>query len=299
MDSIPHWFEGTRLNYAENILYTSDPQDKSKRTTEGKEDSKVAITEVREGCTQIRHLTWAALRQKVGRLSQAMRAAGVRKGDRVAVVASNSIDTVVVFFAITALGGLFSSSSTDMGVKGVLDRLTQIKPRWLFMDDVAVYNGKTVDLRGKMTDIVKGMDGVSEFDGVVSMPRFDDPADVSKVPRAQTLVSYLAQASSDELVFERVEFRDPFLVVYSSGTTGQPKCIVHSVGGVVISANKEGRLHREQGPDSSVLQYTTTGWIMYLASVQTLMFGCRCVMYDGSPFIPDLARFVKLVGEEK
>ncbi|EER41089.1 acetoacetyl-CoA synthase [Histoplasma capsulatum H143] len=146
MDSIPEWFAGTYMNFAENILFTSSGS--SGVSTAGKEDSKAAVTEVREGGAEgTRNITFGELRRRVGKLSQAMKAAGVKKGDRVAVVASNSIDTLVVFLALTALGGLFSSSSTDMGAKGILDRLLQIKPQWLFMDDWTVYNGKTIDLR--------------------------------------------------------------------------------------------------------------------------------------------------------
>lgn len=307
MDSIPHWFHGIRLNFAENILYSTTPPPAGKPypspsvpSTLGKDDSKVAVTEVREGCSSVRDVTWGELRRRVGRLSQAMRAAGVKRGDRVAAVASNSVDTLLVFLATTAIGALVSTSSTDMGFKGVLDRLLQIKPRWLFMDDYAVYNGKTVDLRGKMAEIERGMEAVEEFLGVVSVPRFEEmAADISQVPRCETMAAFLRKATSDDLVFERVEFRDPFLVVYSSGTTGQPKCIVHSVGGVVLAANKEGRMHREMGPESVVLQYTTTGWIMYLASVQSLLFGVRVVMYDGSPFVPELKTFVRLMGDQK
>lgn len=306
MDSIPRWFEGIRMNFAENILFSvSGPYKSPTQTTAvgkaGKEDSKIAVTEIREGGREgARDLTWGELRRRTGRLVQAMKAAGVVKGDRVAVVASNSIDTLLVLLATTALGAIFSSSSTDMGVKGVLDRLTQIKPRWLFMDDYAVYNGKTIDLRGKMADIVRGMEGVEVFQGVVSQPRFGyRPADVSRVPKAQTLADFLSQAESDRLEFERIEFRDPFLVVYSSGTTGQPKCIVHSVGGVLVSACKEGGLHRGFGPDTVALQYTTTGWIMYLAATQTLLFGARVLLYDGSPFVPDPTMLIKLVGEHK
>lgn len=301
MDSVPRWFEGVRLNFAENLLYSvQDGGATDVLGKDGKEDSKVAVTEVREGVAEgTKDLTWAKLRRRTGRLVQAMKAAGVKKGDRVAVVASNSIDTLLVFLSVTALGGIFSSSSTDMGVKGVLDRLLQIKPAWLFMDDWAVYNGKTVDLRSKMDEIVKGMEGVKEFQGVVSQPRFEGrPADVSRVSRAQTLQNFLAKAKSDKLEFTRVEFSDPFLVVYSSGTTGQPKCIVHCVGGVLLSAHKEARLHREMGPNSVILQYTTTGWIMYLSAVQVIMFGTRAILYDGSPFLPDLTTFIKLVGNQ-
>lgn len=296
MDSIPYWFEGVRLNFAENILFS-----RSLSGTAGKEDGKVAIVEVREGASdKAVYLTWGELRTRTGKLTQAMKAHGVAKGDRVAVCASNSVDTLLVFLAATAIGAIFSSSSTDMGVKGVLDRLLQIKPQWLFMDDFAVYNGKTIDLRPKMVDIVNGMQSVDEFQGIISQPRFNtQPADISHVPRAKLLAEFLAQAPHDQLEFERVAFRDPFLVVYSSGTTGQPKCIVHSVGGVLLAAHKEGQLHQELDPDSIALQYTTTGWIMYLVTVQTLLFGSRVILYDGSPFVPNVSSLIRLVEQER
>lgn len=167
MDKIPKWFKGIRLNFAENALF-SPGETKFSRSTRGKEDAKIAVTEVREGCSSIRQITYKELRQKTGRLASAMKEHGVEKGDRVAVVASNSFDTLVVFYAVTSLGGMFSSSSTDMGTRGVLDRLTQIKPKWLFMDDGALYNGKTIDLREKMIEIVQGMNGIKEFAGLVS-----------------------------------------------------------------------------------------------------------------------------------
>ncbi|KLJ07261.1 acetoacetate-CoA ligase [Blastomyces silverae] len=293
MDSVPEWFAGTYMNFAENMLFTSSGS--SGVSTVGKEDAKSAVTEVREGGAEgARNITFGELRSRVGKLSQAMKTAGVKKGDRVAVVASNSIDTLVVFLAVTALGGLFSSSSTDMGVKGILDRLLQIKPQWLFMDDWTVYNGKTIDLRPKMKDIVRGMEGVEEFQGVVSQPRFQDrPADVSMVPRTQTLAAFLSKAKSDKLEFVRVKFSDPFLIVYSSGMS-----LICNMC-VVLSGLKEGKLHRELKPNSVALQYTTTGWIMYLSALQPLMYGCRVVLYDGSPLLPDVTSFIKLAGEQK
>lgn len=301
MDSIPHWFEGVRLNFAENILYLRGRDGSGSRTARGgKEDGKVALTEVREGATEMRDVTWAEFRARVGLLENAMRARGVGRGDRVAVVASNSVDTLVCFLAVTALGGLFSSSSTDMGTKGILDRLTQIKPVWVFVDDAALYNGKTVDLRPKIRDIVAGLKDVKEFRGVVTQPRWRVPVDVSSLEKTVTLGDFLQAAKGrEELSFERVEYRDPFLIVYSSGTTGIPKCIVHSVGGVLTSSLKESRLHRDFGPDTVGLQYTTTGWIMYLSSVLGLLSGARSVLYDGSPFQPDLETFVRLLGEQK
>ena len=211
MDSIPKWFEGVKVNFAENVLLSPDPSDASKGCKQRKEDDAIACTEVREGCAEIRHCSWGEIREKVGLLANAMRARGVRKGDRVAVVASNSIDTAVVFYAVTAVGGVFSSSSTDMGTKGVLDRVQQTKPRYIFVDDWAVYNGKTIDIRPKMREIEEGMKGVAEFEGLVSMPRWQEkPDDISSVPRCETLASFLSSAKGDKtLTFDRVDFCDP------------------------------------------------------------------------------------------
>jgi acetoacetyl-CoA synthetase len=302
IDSNPVWFHGIRLNFAENMLFTAERTTSGTQTitTTNKEDAKIALTQIREGGSEPAiSITWAQLRQRTGRLIQAMKAAGVAKGDRVAVVASNSIETLVVLLATTALGALFSSASTDTGVKGILDRLVQLKPRWVFFDDTAVYNGKRIDMRPKIRDVVEGLRGVEEFEGVVAVPRFADPANVSGLPKTQSLARFLAKAQSDELVFVRIGFRDPFLVVYSSGTTGTPKPIVHGVGGYILNGNKEARLHRCHGSDSIVLQYTTTGWIMYLSAISGLIFGGKPILYDGSPFLPDVKFLIRLLGEYK
>ncbi|KFY82094.1 hypothetical protein V500_10824 [Pseudogymnoascus sp. VKM F-4518 (FW-2643)] len=300
-DSIPEWFQGVEMNFAQNILFSGD--DKGNAVIDAaKADDKICVTEVKEGCflEPVRQLSWKQLRTRVGRLSQAMRAGGIQKGDRIAVVGSVSIDTLTVFLASASLGAIFSSSSTDMGTKGILERLTQIKPKYLFMDDLAQYDGKKIDLRFKMQSIVDGMKDVSEFRGVVAQARFlDAPADISSISRTKTWDSFLSTADSDELVFEKCYFSDPLLVVYSSGTTGQPKCILHAIGGVVLNGHKEGGLHNSIDSSSVHLQYTTTGWIMYLVSVLSLLRGCRTVIYDGSPFTPDARNFIKLLGQEK
>ena len=229
-----------------------------------------------------------------------MRNHGVKKGDRVAVVAGNSLDTLCVFLGVTSLGGLFSSSSCDMGTQGILERLRQIRPKWLFVDDATVYNGKTTELTTKMIEIVRGMKDISEFMGIISVPRFlEDPRNVERIQKAISLDSFLRAGEEGEIQFERVGFMEGFLIVYSSGTTGNPKCIVHGVGGAVLSAWKEGGLHRNVRPESTMMQFTTTGWIMYLISIQTLLYGTRLVMYDGSPFIPCVDTFIQLAGQQR
>ncbi|KAI3323228.1 acetoacetate-CoA ligase [Xylariaceae sp. AK1471] len=300
IDSIPRWFEGVHLNWAENLLWTrssTDPSDH--RSKEGKEDDKIALTEVREGVTELRHVTWLTLRQLCATYAAAFYTAGVRRGDRIVVVGANSVETLVIFLATSWLGAMFSSSSTDMGVQGILQRTVQVNPKYLFMDDATLYNGKRLDLRQKMAEVVGGMKDCSNFRGLVSIRRFHDALDVSDIPKTQTLDAFLNKREQITPPIERVAFHDPFLVCYSSGTTGIPKAIVHSVGGVLLNFAKEGRLHEDAKSDAVSLQYTTTGWIMYLANVGQLLLGARVLLYDGSPFQPDLQTFVKLVGDQK
>ncbi|OKL58072.1 hypothetical protein UA08_06489 [Talaromyces atroroseus] len=304
IQSNPDWFPGVRVNFAENILFSTPSYEAANagvRSTVGKEDSKIAVHEAVESNLQpARDYTWKELRRKVGLYTQALKAAGIKGGDRVAVVSGNNINCLVLYLATTALGALVSTTSSDTGTKGILDRLAQIEPKLLFMDDAAVYKGKIVDLRAKIAEIVQGMHAVAEFKGVVSLPRLhEQPMDIASVPRTELLEDFLSKASSDKLEFVRVGFRDPFLIVYSSGTTGQPKCIVHSTGGVLISMVKEAKLHRDMDPQSALLQYTTTGWIMYLTSFGSLLGGSKIVIYDGSPFAPDAGFLIRLASEQR
>jgi len=293
ISAVPRWFEGVRLNFAENVLYSRDASLKL--------DDDVAVTQVREGGSEeTRHVTWRELRERAGRLAAGMRRRGLRRGDRVVVVGANSVETLCVWLAAGWLGAVFSSSSTDMGVKGILQRTVQVEPKLLFFDDATVYNGKRVDLRGKIAEVVEGLEKSPGFEGVVVIPRFERAEDVSGISKAETWEAFLDRAKGDEIPpFERIAFHEPFLICYSSGTTGIPKAIVHSVGGTLINYFKEGRLHESLGPEDVALQYTTVGWIMYVANVFILLFGGRTVFYDGSPFQPDPTILVRIIEKER
>lgn len=263
---------------------------------------KIAVTEVREGASEIRDITWGELRRQTGELAAALAGRGVKRGDRVVIVGANSIETLLVWLATAWLGAIFSSSSTDMGVDGILQRTVQINPKVLFMDDAALYNGKVVDLREKMTQVVSGLKkDCSAFAGAVAIPRFQGHAkDVSKVPNTETWASLHSQTQGAQPPpFTRIPFHEPFLVCYSSGTTGAPKAIVHTVGGLMLSLYKEGALHEGLGPDSVTLQFTTTGWIMYVTNIGVLVLGARAILYDGSPLTPDPTVLIKILSKYK
>ncbi|CAI4214375.1 unnamed protein product [Parascedosporium putredinis] len=252
VETNPKWFPGVKLNYAQNVLFSGD--EAGRPTKRHKEDDRVALTEVREG----------------GSLEPQRRV-------------TNSIDTLVVFLATASLGALFSSSSADMGIKGILDRLLQIRPTYVFFDDWAVYNGKTIDLRPKIKETIAGLRAVPEFRSVIAQARFPGrPNDVSSSPGAKP-----------HLYRMRLFRPSPHRLLVRHDRS--PKCIVHAVGGLVMNAHKEGRLHHCVDETSVKLQYTTTGWIMYMQVPSALILGAHPVLYDGSPFVPDARVLLRLV----
>lgn len=179
-------------------------------------------------------------------------------------------------------------------------RISTNSAQLLFIDDGAVYNGKAIKLLQKIQDTVQGLQkSCSSFLGAVAIPRWEEPEDISRVPGVKTWKDYLRSGTSEPPAFARVPFNEPLLICHSSGTTGIPKAIVHSVGGICISIFKEGGLHEDLKSDSVTLQYTTTGWIMYLSSLKPLLFGSRVIFYDGSPFQPDLTVLLRVVEQHK
>ncbi|KAH6611565.1 acetoacetyl- synthase [Trichoderma cornu-damae] len=302
MTQLPRWFEGVRINWAENVLYSRDASSPSAeaRCTLHKEDDKIAFTEVREGNTEVRHFTWKQVRDEAMALAAALKERGLSRGDRVVVVAGHAFKTFVVFMATTWLGGIFSSSSTDMGVGGLLQRAVQVNPKFVFFDDGALYNGKTVDLRDNIRGMMEGMSECDQLQSFVIIQRFASrPFDTAGIPKTERF-EQLVRAGADKPAPApvRVGFQDAFLIVYSSGTTGTPKALVHAVGTCHLSTSKEIHVHRDVGPSDVGLQFTTTGWIMYPSSLSHMIYGARCVAYDGSPLVPDPKVLLRVAAEQ-
>ncbi|KAJ3781487.1 acetoacetyl-CoA synthetase [Lentinula aff. detonsa] len=281
--NVPIWFPGARLNYAENLLWRNDD---SIACTAGGEPGKVAECTFRE------------LRLRVQKMASAMRANGLQIGDRVAAVVTNSIEAVVLALATASIGGIYSSTATDMGSQGILDRYRQIQPKFLFSETEVMYAGKTVDLRDKVAAVIKGLQQHG-LKCTVLLPSAitAKEIEVGGDPNTTTLRQFLATGTGSELVFEQLPFNHPLYILYSSGTSGPPKCIVHSAGGVLMQTLKDQRMVFDMKDSDTLFQFTTTGWMMWNFMVSALASGCRMVLYDGSPFHPTLEAYLKFIND--
>ncbi|WP_207061483.1 acetoacetate--CoA ligase [Motiliproteus sp. SC1-56] len=268
-DKMPgaRWFPEARLNFAENLLRRRD--DKPALIFRSEDERRV-------------ELSYHQLYARTARLASALRQAGIQKGDRVAGFMPNVADTVVAMLATTSLGAIWSSCSPDFGINGVVDRFGQIEPRILFTTDGYLYNGKRLNSLEKIAGISDRLDSVER---IIVVPFFDAAPDLSALPQAQMLADF-EDPEAREIDFEPVPFDHPLYVMYSSGTTGVPKCIVHSVGGTLIQHIKEHRLHTDLGPEDVLFYYTTCGWMMWNWLVSGLAVEATLVLYDGSPFAP-------------
>ncbi len=275
------WFSGTGLNFAENLLRYRD--DKTALVFRGEAGHRSSVT-------------YSQLYQQVAGLAKSLRESGIRAGDRVAGFMPNMIETVVAMLAATSIGAVWSSCSPDFGIKGVLDRFGQIQPRILFTADGYFYNGKTHDSLARVAGILKEIDTVEK---VVVVPYVKETPDISAVPRAVHYGSFVSGAPAGEIDFEQLPFDHPLYIMYSSGTTGVPKCIVHGAGGTLIQHLKELVLHTDLRREDTIFYFTTCGWMMWNWLVSSLAVGSTVVLYDGSPFYPRADAMFSMAAEEK
>jgi acetoacetyl-CoA synthetase len=275
----PTWFPGARLNFAENLLRYDDAR-----------PALISWTELGPRHT----LSFSELRAEVAACASSLLSAGVLPGDRVVGFLPNCPEAVIAMLATTSLGAIWSSCSPDFGVAGVLDRFAQITPTILFAVDSYRYNGRVIDLRDRIAAIRSNLPSLRSVVVVAytgdAKPPATQATQVSQAARVSVEISwdeFLAQArSAARTVFERAAFNTPVYILYSSGTTGLPKCIVHGAGGTLLQHVKELALHTDVQPGDRVFYYTTTGWMMWNWLVSALALGATVVLYDGAA-MPD------------
>ncbi len=262
----PRWFVGAKLNFAENLLRFRD--------------DRPAIVSWNE-LGRRSALTFSELAGLVSRIAAALRAEGVRPGDRVAGFMPNIPEAVVAMLAATSLGATWSSCSPDFGVNGVLDRFGQIRPKVLFCANSYLYAGKEIDCLERVRSIVER---IPEIARVVVVPYLADVRELSRI-RGAVRWNQFAVTPAGTLQFQRLPFDHPVYIMYSSGTTGLPKCMVHGAGGTLLQHLKEHLLHCDLGRDDRLFYFTTCGWMMWNWLVSALAVGCTIVLYDGAPLL--------------
>jgi acetoacetyl-CoA synthetase len=275
------WFRDARLNFAENLLRRRDDGD--------------AI--VFRGEDRVRaRWTHRKLYDEVSRVAQALREAGIRPGDRVAAIIPNMPEAVIAMLATASLGATWCSCSPDFGVRGVVDRFGQIEPRVLFAVEGYYYNGKTHDCREKLRAI---MAEIPSIEWLVLVPYAQLDAQAPALPRARRWDELTAGRAACEIAFERLPFDHPLYILFSSGTTGVPKCIVHGAGGTLLQHLKEHVLHTDVRRDDRVYYFTTCSWMMWNWLVSALAAEATLLLYDGSPFHPGPHALFDYADEER
>ncbi len=276
------WFVGAKLNFAENLLR--------------RRDDKTALVFYGEGMEEPERMTYAELYDNVARIAKSLREEGVAAGDRVVGFMPNMPWTIAAMLAATSIGAIWSSCSPDFGTKGVLDRFGQIEPKVLFTANGYQYGGKKFDSLQKVSGIFEQL---SSRPKIVVVPYTEQNADISSVPNAIHLKDFMSKEEGLEIEFEQLPFMHPLYIMYSSGTTGLPKCMVQSAGGILIHHIKELMLHTDVKPDDKLFYFTTCGWMMWNWMVSTLALGATLILFDGSPFFPDPGILFKIAEKEK
>ncbi len=275
------WFEGARLNFAENLLrYTDD---------------RVAIVFNGEARDSIR-MTYAELYDEVARVAKSLKEQGVRRADRVAGFMPNIPETIIAMLAATSMGAIWSSCSPDFGIKGVLDRFGQIKPKVLFTANGYSFKGKNFDSLERLPTILKDLPSIEK---VVVVPYTEEDPDISRVPNAIHYKDFKSPDAPLKTEFEQFGFDRPLFIMFTSGTTGLPKCMVQSAGGILMHHMKELILHTDLKRDDNIFYFTTCGWMMWNWLVSSLAVGATMVLFDGSPFHPNPGALWEMAQDEK
>jgi acetoacetyl-CoA synthetase len=262
------WFPDARLSYAENLLADADADDSDALVFWGEDKARARLSR-------------AELHGAVSRCRQALAKAGVGLGDRVAGALPNRPEAIIAMLATASLGAVWCSASPDFGVSGVLDRFGQIGPKVLFCTDGYWYNGKPIDCSGKNQAIAAGLPGLVR---TIVVPYLDPASSVDGLPNGCTWDAFLAPHPAGAIQFTRVPFDHPLFIMFSSGTTGVPKCIVHGTGGSLIQHVKEHRLHCDLRPGDRLFYFTTCGWMMWNWLATGLASRATLLLYDGNPF---------------
>ncbi len=275
-----NWFRGAELNFAENLLRFRDGQ--------------TALIFKSEGSDVIR-ISYSQLYDEVARLAKSLRGLGLAPGDRVAGFMPNMPETIIAMLAATSIGAVWSSCSPDFGIKGVMDRFGQIKPKVLFTANGYFFKGKKFDSLELVSGLVEHIETIEK---VVIVPYTEQNPDTSKVRNAVMYDKFKSTEQRIDIDFEQLPFAHPLYIMYSSGTTGLPKCMVQSAGGILINQLKELTLHTDLKRTDTIFYFTTCGWMMWNWLTCSLGAGATLVLFDGNPFHPDPGALWQLAQDE-
>ncbi len=275
------WFSGARLNFAENLLRYRDEQ--------------TALVFKGEGRPSVK-MTYAQLYDEVARVAASLKRAGVAPGDRVVGFLPNMPHAIIAMLAAVSQGAVWSSCSPDFGIKGVLDRFGQIKPKVLFTADGYSFKGNPIDSLERISTI---LDSLPSVEKVVVVPYLHEKPDIRRVPKSVHWDDFKSPETGLEIAFEQLPFEHPLYIMYSSGTTGLPKCMVQSAGGILIHHLKELMLHTDLKRRDSIFYFTTCGWMMWNWLTSSLALGATLVLFDGNPFHPHAGALWEMAQEEK
>ena len=272
------FFENIEVNYAENILQSVN------------ETPIIFFNE--KGHKEV--LTKEELKYKVGKLSNYFRSIGIQKNDRIAAIAANTPNTIISFLAANSIGAIWTSCSPDFGTSAILDRFSQIDPKVLLYSDTYFYGGKKIEVKKKIEEVSSKLKTLTKKILINYPGAFHETSkdylDLESI--------YSNDQLDHKIIFEKNFFNDPMYILYSSGTTGKPKCIIHNTGGPLIQHMKEQQLHCDVKPNDKILYFTTCGWMMWNWLVSAMASKASIVLYDGSPFFPNKDSILEIVNKE-